>query len=108
MSTSKDYIDEQINKAANEILYLSNRLQRPIVISIDGGSGAENPQLPNNYASIKAVVIPLDDFFCTHPDNKWDEFSITEKMEKVFDWEKVRRFAIEPLRKGEAIQMVCV
>jgi hypothetical protein len=51
MSTSKDYIDEQINKAANEILYLSNRLQRPIVISIDGGSGAENPQLPNNYAS---------------------------------------------------------
>ncbi|AZA89262.1 Uridine kinase [Chryseobacterium nakagawai] len=103
MSKSKDHIDEQINKAANEILYLSNKLQRPIVISIDGGSGAGKSTIAKQLCiKLQAVIIPLDDFFSAHiPDHKWDEFSITEKMEKVFDWEKVRRLAIEPLRKGE-------
>ncbi len=103
MSTAKDLIDEQIDKVADEILSLSDKLQRPIVVAIDGGSGAGKSTIAQQIGvKLQAVTIPLDDFFSADiPDYKWDDFSIAEKMEKVFDWKKVRTFAIEPLRRRE-------
>jgi len=48
--------------------------------------------------NIHAVVLPLDDFFAAHiPDWQWEAFSIPERAEHVFDWQRVRNDALEPL-----------
>jgi uridine kinase len=71
----------------------------PIVVAIDGGSGAGKSTLASLVRKeMDAVSIQLDDFFSAEiPDEKWDEFSVEERLELVFDWQRVRKNALEPL-----------
>jgi len=80
---------------------LSNR-QTPVVVALDGGSGAGKSTLAALIErALDATVIPLDDFFSADiADERWDEFTVEEKLEHVFDWERMRDQAIAPLLEG--------
>lgn len=75
----------------------------PAVVAIDGGSGAGKSTLAAWIAEeLDAVVIPLDDFFAGDiPDPKWSEFSLQERLRKVFKWDAVREQVLKPLLSGE-------
>jgi len=80
---------------------LSNR-QAPIVVALDGGSGAGKSTLASRIErAVHATGIPLDDFFSADiPDDRWDGFTVEEKLEHVFDWDRVRDQVIAPLLEG--------
>jgi len=100
-NSNANYLDEKINTIAEEIQRLSSRFLRPVVVAIDGASGSGKTTIAQLLCNkLQAVIIPLDDFFSSDiPDNRWDKFSVTEKLEKVFDWNRVRTLALEPLRE---------
>ncbi len=81
---------------------LSNR-PGPIVVALDGGSGAGKPTLARLIQDqVETALIPIDDFFAADiPDSHWDEFSVEERLRYVFDWRCLRESAIEPLLAGE-------
>ena len=95
------YIDGQINAIAEKVQLLSKAKLHPIVVAIDGASGSGKSTIAQLLCDkLQAVIIPLDDFFSINiPDDQWDTFSVTEKLEKVFDWNRVRTLALEPLRE---------
>ena len=78
---------------------LSSDPMHPILVAIDGASGAGKSTVSDMLKSkLSAAVIPLDDFFSANiPDAIWDEFSVEEKLEKVFDWKRLRTQALLPL-----------
>jgi uridine kinase len=82
---------------------LSNR-QGPIVVALDGGSGAGKSTAAALVAEeLDAALIPLDDFFSAGiPDSQWDTFSVEERSNYVFDWNRLRDRAIEPLLAGKS------
>jgi uridine kinase len=100
-NSNVDYLNEKINAITEEIQRLSGRFLRPVVAAIDGASGSGKTAIAQLLCSkLQAVIVPLDDFFSSDiPDNQWDKFSVTEKLEKVFDWNRVRTLALEPLRE---------
>ncbi len=81
---------------------LSNR-QAPVVVALDGGSGAGKSTLASLIEqALDATVIPLDAFFSADiPDRQWDDFTVEEKLKRVFDWDRVRDRVIEPLLEGK-------
>jgi len=78
---------------------LSSEPMRPIMVAIDGASGAGKSTVSYMLKSkLSAAVISLDDFFSANiPDAKWDEFSVEEKLKAVFDWNRLRTQALLPL-----------
>jgi uridine kinase len=50
---------------------------------------------------LDATWIPLDDFFAAEiPGVEWDARSIPQRARDVFDWQRVREQALEPLLAG--------
>jgi uridine kinase len=50
-----------------------------------------------------AVVVPLDDFFAAHiPDWEWDTRSVAQRAQDVFDWQRLRAQALEPLLASQS------
>lgn len=78
--------------------------QAPTVVALDGGSGAGKSTLASLIENeFDTALIPLDDFFAADiPDNQWDHFTVEEELKKVFDWDRLRDDAIEPLLEGES------
>ncbi|MDR3114476.1 MAG: hypothetical protein LBU25_03040 [Treponema sp.] len=97
-----NHIDEQINTITEALRHLPEKFSRPVAAAIDGASGSGKSTIAQLFCGkLPAVIVPLDDFFSVDiPDDQWDTFSITEKMEKVFNWNKVRTLALEPLRSN--------
>ena len=51
---------------------------------------------------MEVALVPLDDLYQTSiPESEWPRRSVAERLARVFDWDRVRRDAIEPLRRGE-------
>jgi uridine kinase len=73
--------------------------QAPMLIALDGGSGARKSTVVAMLGqNIHAVVVPLDDFFAAHiPDWQWKAFAIPQRAEHVFDRQRLRNDALEPL-----------
>jgi uridine kinase len=92
--------------ACSKVLLAIQRLlasrQGPVVVALDGGSGAGKSTLASLIASkVETAVIPVDDFFSAHiPENQWDVFSVEERLQYVFDWQRLRENAITPLLNG--------
>jgi para-aminobenzoate synthetase len=82
---------------------LKSNLGKPIVVALDGGSGAGKSVLASMLNSNPdSVVIPVDDFFAADiPENRWATFSVEEKLERVFDWSRLRKRVIKPLLAGK-------
>ena len=86
-----------------QIRSLLTEKERPILVALDGGSGAGKSTVAARIEKeLDAAVIPLDDFFSANiPDGKWDEFTVEEKLKHVFDWRRVREQVLMPLLEGK-------
>jgi hypothetical protein len=73
--------------------------KNPLIIAIDGGSGAGKSTIALQLAKqLNAVIIPLDDFYAADISNeKWHQFTVKEKLSEVFHWERLMTTAINPL-----------
>lgn len=87
-----------------EIILTAAQKKSPAVIAVDGGSGSGKSTFVQQLAKqIKAVVISLDDFYSADiPNNKWDEYTTKEKLNKVFHWERLVTTAVKPLLNGDS------
>lgn len=95
-----------LTEAGSEVLAEIRRLKAnrptPIVVALDGGSGAGK----STWASLiekatDAALIQVDDFFTADiPDAEWDARSIEERARDVIDWRRLRVEALEPLLAG--------
>jgi uridine kinase len=94
-------------EACSQILTAINRVSQtrhsPILVAIDGGSGAGKSALASMLEQkIDSVVVQLDDFFSANiPDWEWDVRSIPERARDVLDWQRLRAEALEPLLAGK-------
>jgi uridine kinase len=91
-----------LTEASAKIVAAINRIlthHSPILVALDGGSGAGKSTLASLLANeVDSVVVQLDDFFSANiPDWEWDSRSVQEKVRDVFDWNRLRTNAIEPL-----------
>ena len=77
---------------------------RPVVVALDGGSGAGKSTIAARLATrAEAAIIPLDDFYQTRvPEAELNNLTAAQKHEIVFDWERVREDVLLPLRESRA------
>ena len=99
---SKESVAE-IERVLARIRRLLSEHSAPVVVAFDGGSGAGKSTLASLIMrELDVALIPLDDFFSNDiRDSQWDEFSVEERLDRVFDFRRVRDEAIEPLRNGK-------
>jgi para-aminobenzoate synthetase len=85
-----------------EVERLRTKLCRPLIVALDGGSGAGKTTVAERLRRLlEIVIVPLDDFYQTVvPESQWPYKSVAERLQGVFDWSRVRRQALEPLRAG--------
>ena len=89
-------------KILSEIQSLKSSRPPPMVVALDGGSGAGKSNLAWRIAQeTEAALIPVDDFFAADiPELRWDNFSVEERLKYVFDWPRLRESVIKPLLAG--------
>src|SRR5436853_3213353 len=85
-----------------EIEFLRAKLRRPIVVALDGGSGAGKTTIAERLTRLTEIaLVPLDDFYQTViPESEWPHKTVEQRLNGVFDWSRVRSEALEPLRAG--------
>jgi para-aminobenzoate synthetase len=85
-----------------ELSRLSGVLNRPIVVALDGGSGAGKSTVAERVMrTTRVALVPLDDFYQTViPESEWPQKTVEQRLNGVFDWSRVRSHALEPLRAG--------
>jgi para-aminobenzoate synthetase len=103
MSNLGEDLLRKCSEVVAEIQQLLSSYNRPIVVAVDGGSGAGKSILAFwIHSELDSALIPLDDFFSADiPDYQWDEFTVEEKLRYVFDWDRLRHQVIEPLLRGK-------
>jgi uridine kinase len=95
-----------MNSPEQTILTESNvirsQLRRPIVVALDGGSGAGKSTIAERLMRLTPVaLVRLDDFYQTViPESEIPHRTVEQRLNGVFDWSRVRRDALEPLRAG--------
>jgi len=85
-----------------KIEHLRNKVRRPIVVALDGGSGAGKTTIAERLMRLtKVALVRLDDFYQTViPESEWAHKTLEHRLNGVFDWSRVRSEALEPLRAG--------
>ena len=95
-------------QAAHEITENIRRVRdshtRPIVVALDGGSGAGKSTIAGEVQQLTgAAYVLLDDFYTTSvSEAELRRRCVEDRLRVVFDWERVRQLALEPLRAGQA------
>lgn len=91
---------------AIEFITTQANRKSPLVIALDGGSGAGKSTIAQNIASaVHGVVVPGDDFFrATIPPEQWSTLDLPSRRQLVMDWDRLRREAIIPLIEGRVAQ----
>src|SRR6267154_4107522 len=81
---------------------LRTKLRTPIVVAVDGGSGAGKTTIAERLMRCTEIaLVPLDDFYQTViPESEWPHKTVEQRLNGVFDWSRVRSEALEPLRAG--------
>jgi para-aminobenzoate synthetase len=97
-------IDSAEQEILAEIRRIRNMLGRPIVVALDGGSGAGKSTIAEKLERLTDIaLVPLDDFYQTViPESEWPRHTVEERSKRAFDWSRVRNQALEPLRAGMA------
>lgn len=103
MHTFEDSLHKQSEHVIEAIQQQLATLAQPIVVAIDGGSGAGKSSLATLIQKqLDVALIPLDDFYSAHiPDQQWEAFTPEEKLEHIFNWKRLRQQVIEPLLQGD-------
>src|SRR5438067_4010153 len=85
-----------------DIEFLRTKVRRPIVVALDGGSGAGKTTIVERLMRLaKIALVLLDDFYQTViPESEWPHKTVEQRLNGVFDWSRVRSEALEPLRDG--------
>ena len=91
-----------VDAFATKAMTIAAAAGRPIVVAIDGGSGAGKSTIANAIRlRTAAALITLDDFYDARiPDHAWATMPVSRRLGEVFDWRRVRERAIEPLLAG--------
>jgi len=78
------------------------KVRKPIVVALDGGSGAGKTTIAERLMRLADVaLVRLDDFYQTViPQSEWPHKTVEQRLNGVFDWSRVRSEALEPLRAG--------
>lgn len=90
-------------EACSQIVTEINRMLKthhpPILVGLDGGSGAGKSTLASKLGQeVDSVIVQIDDFFAASiPDGEWDARTIPERASDVFEWQRLRSEALEPL-----------
>ena len=94
---------KRINELVTQVNQKLTELRRPTVLALDGASGAGKSTVAALLAErLEAAPIPLDDFFSADiPDYQWDDLTVEEKRERVFQWQRLRTDCIEPFLQGK-------
>lgn len=82
---------------------VSNRSGRPLLMAIDGASAAGTTTLATAVGRrLGASVVAGDDFYRDMPEQRRRDLTPAEGVEQFFDWQRLRRQALQPLRAGRA------
>ena len=73
-----------------EIERLQSKWQRPIVVALDGGSGAGKTTVAGRLMLLTEIaLVPLDDFYQTLiPESEWPHRTVKQRLNGVFDWSR--------------------
>ena len=95
---------EVLQRVADAVAARAAALDRPVVVAIDGGSGAGKSTLAAALAKhLDAALVSLDDFYqTTIPEAELPNLLVEQRLHAVFEWPRVRRDVLLPLRDGEA------
>ena len=85
-----------------EIDHIRRKVRRPVVLALDGASGAGKSTIAGRLTHLTNVAfVQLDDFYQTSiPELVLLEKPVAERLKAVFDWARIRSEALEPLRAG--------
>ena len=85
-----------------EIERIRTKMRRPIIVALDGGSGAGKSSIAERVMRLTDVaLVRLDDFYQTViAESEWPDKTIEQRLNGVFDWSRIRSEALEPLRAG--------
>lgn len=89
-------------KILAEVERVRGGLCRPVVVALDGGSGAGKSTIAERLTRLTDVaLVRLDDFYQTAiPESEWPRRTAEERLGGVLDWSRVRSEALGPLRAG--------
>jgi uridine kinase len=74
-----------------------------LLLAVDGPSAAGTTTLAGVVAGeLDASVVHVDDFYRDMPEDRRWTLSAAEGFELYFDWQRLRREALEPLKAGRA------
>ncbi len=102
MTTVRQSMNSPEQKLLTEINRIRFTVRRPIVVALDGGSGAGKSTIAERLMRLTDVaLVPLDDFYQTLiPESQLPHQTVEQRLNGVFDWARVRSEALEPLRAG--------
>jgi uridine kinase len=82
---------------------LSSRSRRPVLVALDGPSGAGKTTIAAGIAKhLEATIVPGDDFFAAQiTDAEWEARSARQRAADAIDWQRLRREALAPLLAGQ-------
>jgi phosphoribulokinase len=90
-------------RTLRELLVVVHR--RPALVGIDGQGGAGKSTFARAVVSELgyAVVVQGDDFYRDLPDDERAALDPAAGVEQYFDWQRLRREVLEPVRRGDAV-----
>jgi uridine kinase len=92
---------DQVSILADRIAAIASTASRPILVAIDGGSGAGKSTFARRVGDeLGAAVIDGDDFYAGGTAEEWDAMSAAEKAARCIDWTR-QRPVLETLARGE-------